>query len=205
MNIKDVKNKEQVNNILENDNVFSKFLKDNANFLNKLVVKKVPNHLHYDYDDLFQIASLALHRSLKTFDPSKSSLSTYSYVVINNELNKFYKDKKIREEHETSIENLLNFNEEDGSGGNEYREELFYDPKSIDNSETDLLNKMILKEYLNKQSDKTKKVFTKKVVDGKTLKSIAKEMNLTWNQFRWYYYKYFSHQMKNFCEQELMN
>ena len=74
------------------------------------LIRKIAWSFHrttgYDWDDLFQEASLAYCEALKTYDPKKSKLSTYMWWCISSHLKTFVKGQCKKTDFIDSIEDV---------------------------------------------------------------------------------------------------
>jgi len=65
---------------------------------NLKLIKKIANNFHkttdFDYDDLFQEASIAYLKAMKSYDPNKGAISTHCWTSITNHLKNYLKEEK---------------------------------------------------------------------------------------------------------------
>lgn len=63
-------------------------------------------------EDLAMDAFLACYQKFDGFDPAKASFATWLYVIINNRLKNFYRDRKDEEELDENIPDEMNHQNE---------------------------------------------------------------------------------------------
>ena len=68
------------------------FYKENYPKMLKYVVRKISNRV--EAEDILQEVFVSCLRNFSKFDATKSTLSTWLYVCVNNRIKNFYRDKK---------------------------------------------------------------------------------------------------------------
>lgn len=181
-----------------NHREFAKFVRENENFLRKLIHKYInKNRLNQNDSELFEDAKQEAltslwSKALLKFNGS-TKFSTFAFTVIKNDLMQFLQ-KKVRFEKETgetlSIENLKrNFNGE-GNAGLEYQENNWkIDPRKT-TFETDLIEKIQLDSNVKKIS-RTDYIILELKKRNYSREKIAAALGLNIHSFKTYYYKVF--------------
>ena len=72
---------------------FDAFYKEHYNQVFWYIYKKI-NHTE-DAQDLAGDVFCACFRNFDNYDPQKSSITTWLYVIVNNRLKNYYRDRKI--------------------------------------------------------------------------------------------------------------
>lgn len=73
-----------------------KLFEENENLIHSIIKKYIIGAGKYslnDYDDLAQIARIALCKAIDKYDPNKGALSTFAYPVIRNALYNAFRDQ----------------------------------------------------------------------------------------------------------------
>ena len=194
----------------KNPREFQKFIKDNENFLRKLVHKYInKNRLNQNDSELFedakQEALISLwSKALLKFNGS-TKFSTFAFTVIKNDLMQFLQ-KKVRFEKETgetlSIEQLKrNYTGED-SGGSEYLENNWkVDPRKT-SFENDLIEK-IQQDSSIKKISRTDYIILELKKRNYSREKIASALGLNIHSFKTYYYKVFVERCSDFINKTL--
>lgn len=189
---------EQARFLHGNHREFAKFVRENENFLRKLIHKYInKNKLNQNdselFDDAKQEALTSLwSKALPKFNGT-TKFSTFAFTVIKNDLMQFLQ-KKVKFEKETgetlSIENLKrNFNG-DGTSGLEYQENNWkVDPRKT-TFESELVEK-IQQESVIKKISRTDYVILELKKRNFSREKIAAALGLNIHSFKTYYYKVF--------------
>ena len=193
-----------------NQREFSKFVKENENFLRKLVHKYInKNRLNQNDSELFEDAKQEAlfslwSKALVKFNGS-TKFSTFAFTVIKNDLMQFLQ-KKTKFEKETgetlSIENLKrNFNGE-GNASLEYQENNWkIDPRKI-NFENSLVEK-IQQETDVKKISRTDYIILELKKRNFSREKIAAALGLNIHTYKTYYYKIFHEKCTDFINKKL--
>ena len=189
---------EQARFLHGNHREFAKFVRENENFLRKLIHKYInKNRLNQNDSELFEDAKQEAltslwSKALLKFNGS-TKFSTFAFTVIKNDLMQFLQ-KKVKFEKETgetlSIENLKrNFNG-DGTSGLEYQENNWkVDPRKT-SFENELIEK-IQQESIIKKISRTDYVILELKKRNFSREKIAAALGLNIHSFKTYYYKVF--------------
>ena len=189
---------EQARFLHGNHREFAKFVRENENFLRKLIHKYInKNRLNHNDSELFEDAKQEAltslwSKALLKFNGS-TKFSTFAFTVIKNDLMQFLQ-KKVKFEKETgetlSIENLKrNFNG-DGTSGLEYQENNWkVDPRKT-SFENELVEK-IQQESIIKKISRTDYVILELKKRNFSREKIAAALGLNIHSFKTYYYKVF--------------
>ena len=189
---------EEARYLHSNHREFAKFVRENENFLRKLIHKYInKNKLNQNdselFDDARQEALTSLwSKALLKFNGT-TKFSTFAFTVIKNDLMQFLQ-KKVKFEKETgetlSIENLKrNFNG-DGTSGLEYQENNWkVDPRKT-SFENELVEK-IQQESVIKKISKTDYIILELKKRNFSREKIAAALGLNIHSFKTYYYKVF--------------
>lgn len=195
MKLSEIKTKNVANLIIKNNDKFSKLLQTNKNFINKIVYNKLKRYVgdkREIFEDLFQIGSIALWRALQNYDPSKkkniANFSTYSYIVIKNDIVKYLEKDTKYSINQISLDNS-SFKIYDENNNKEFNEaKLLMKYNNIYKSaEEVVLEKLNLENLVSSLSN-----MDKIILEGKnkklTRKQIAKNVNMNFHTFKSYYY-----------------
>jgi RNA polymerase sigma factor (sigma-70 family) len=193
-----------------NDREFAKFVRENENFLRKLIHKYInKNKLNQNdselFDDARQEALLSLWgKALLKFNGS-TKFSTFAFTVIKNDLMQFLQ-RKTKFEKETgetlSIENLKrNYNGE-GSAGLEYQESNWkIDPRKT-NFESELIEKIHQDSDVKKIS-RIDYIILELKKRNYSREKIATAVGLNIHSYKTYYYKVFYDRCSDFINKKL--
>ena len=191
--------------ILSNDRIFAKFLKENSNFLNKLVHKHVSNNrLNYNdnelFQDVYQEACLSLWKKALPNYNGTTKFSTFCYTVLRNDIIEFLQKRSKFESingPNISIEHPKLMRNSDTNGlVPEYNEKLWKSQKKR-HFEEEIDERIYEEEQLSKLSPVDLKVLDMKRKGVKRQK-IAEALGLNLHTYKAYYYGTFVEKMKKY-------
>ena len=196
--------------IYNNNREFSKFVRENSNFINKIVHKYInKNRLNLNdselFDDARQEALTSLwSKALPKYNGS-NKFSTFAYIVIKNDLMQFLQ-RKTKFEKETgemvSIENLKRSYTGEGNAGLEYQESQWkIDPRKT-NFEELLVDKIQVESDVLKVS-RTDYIIMELKKRNFSREKIAQALGLNIHSYKTYYYNVFLNRCKNFINKKL--
>lgn len=198
--------------LLQNQREFGKFLKENSNFIHKLVHKHVGNNrLNRSdselYEDAYQEACLSLWKKALPNYNGSTKFSTFCYTVLRNDILEFLQKRSKFEAvngPNVSIEHPKLMRNGDSPGlVPEYNEKLWNTPKKK-SFEEEVEDRLYEEEQLSKLSPVDIKVLEMKRKGFKRQK-IAEALGLNLHTYKAYYYGTFVEKMKkagvNFEEQ----
>lgn len=81
---------------------FDDFYKEYYNQVYRYIYKKI-NHIE-DAQDLAGDVFCSCYKNFNNYDPQKSSIATWLYVIVNNRLKNYYRDRKINLSLDTQID-----------------------------------------------------------------------------------------------------
>ena len=163
----------------------------------------------YENEDLFQIGNIGLIKAIKNFNPEyEVKLSTYAVTYIIGEIKKFIRDdgiikvsrsikelcvkikdienKAIKEGKNVTVEEIVlaidsmkqvdSIYEEDS----ENNKLALIDRVSSEKDETDtMINRIFIKELLNKMDSRDRQIIMLRYFNGKTQSQVAKMLNIS--------------------------
>jgi RNA polymerase sigma factor (sigma-70 family) len=173
----------QVVNEIKNDSkLFESLIKNNKGFIENIVLgftNKTKAHPYYE--DLFQCGLISMWKAIQTFDKTKanaSTFSTFSYVVIRNDISQEIKKYQKKLKNEYSLENIKRrFNNENTA---EYNETYFADTKQIltlKNFENDIVDKLFIQEKIKDFSNLEKQIYQYRFIENMSVAEVAKKVN----------------------------
>lgn len=201
---------EQARFLHANGREFAKFVRENENFLRKLIHKYInKNRLNQNdselFDDARQEALTSLwHKALPKFNGS-TKFSTFAFTVIKNDLMQFLQ-RKVKFEKETgetlSIESLKRNFSGEGNEGSEYQENNWkIDPRKT-SFENDLIEKIHQDSNIKKIS-RTDYIILELKKRNYSREKIATVLGLNIHSFKTYYYKIFVDRCSDFINKTL--
>jgi len=183
----------EVKKIKREPRLFAELLRDNENFINK-IIHKINKNKDEDYEyflDSFQDGSIGLWNAVTTYKGTKSKFSTYAYTCIYNAvLQKVQKNDK-KKADDISIEKFIQ-NTDDG--GSEYYENRFIFDYSDPYSQID---KQIDEEIMLSKMNENDTIIYNSRIQGLSLKDTAEKVGMKFSTFKVYYYKVFLKKMKD--------
>lgn len=187
--LKFVKNK-TIKKLKNDDKLFSRFVEENAGFIHSIVARFGPKD-SFDYEDYYQIGLLGLHKAVRKFNPKRpnnSTLSTFAYTVIYNDILQAVKKNNKTASREVSMENFTR--KYDNETSSEYSETLFSDPSidRLNNFENRIVNSIITRNYIKKLENIHQRIFNYRFVDGLKHKDIAKKLGLNIHTYKHIFY-----------------
>lgn len=201
---------EDANVIYNNNREFSKFIRENQNFINKIVHKYInKNKLNLNDSELFEDAKQEAVTSLWAKALPKyngtNKFSTFAYIVIKNDLMQFLQ-RKTKFEKETgemvSIESLKRNYTGEGNAGLEYQESQWkIDPRKINFEE--LLVDKIQKENDVLKVSRTDYIIMELKKRNFSREKIAQALGLNIHSYKTYYYNVFLNRCKSFVDKKL--
>jgi RNA polymerase sigma factor (sigma-70 family) len=181
--------------LVNDERKFNQFLTKNKSFLYKIVQSQYKKNTINKNDsevieDLMQEASLSLwNKALRKYT-GETKFTTFAFTVIKNDLLRYLQDKT-KFENKTgfqlrSIEEYKNPNNHENNGA-DYLEKLFIVDPSKREFEANLID------HIDNQNKKSKlSALDLKIISlrdqGKTVKEMAKEVNLNVHTFKAYFY-----------------
>lgn len=201
---------EEARFLYSNPREFAKFVRENENFLRKLIHKYInKNRLNQNDSELFedakQEALLSLwKKALLKFNGS-TKFSTFAFTVIKNDLMQFLQ-RKTKFEKETgetlSIENLKRNFSGEGNAGLEYQENNWkIDPRKT-SFESDLIEK-IQKDTSVKKISRTDYIILELKKRNYSREKIAAATGLNIHSFKTYYYQVFTERCGDYLNKTL--
>jgi RNA polymerase sigma factor (sigma-70 family) len=191
---------EQINKVLNNQRLFTAFIKQNEGFLHNLVKKFAQLHTD-EYDDFYQIAMLSMHKALQKVEPKKSTLSTFAYTVIYRdliqEINKINKKKN----HEVSIENFKRKNE--NGNETEYFESNFEIDTNTINFEDTMIQKITVDNFFYDLEDIHKKIFKYRIEQRMKHKEVADKIGLNYHTYKHIWHYHLNPKIKQFQKNQI--
>lgn len=167
-------NKLESSDILEiqkDNRKFDKLVTANRGFI-EVIINPFKNN--FNYDDMFQVATISLWKAINKFDALKegaSTFSTFARTVIQRDIwNHTKKQNKIFQ-NENSIESYKNDTENPNST-NEYNEGYFKKPLRVE-LEDSVINKIHQENILRELSDVERQIYDLKVRKDMPMKEIA--------------------------------
>jgi len=195
-----IRTKDQAQEILNDERLYSKTIKENKNFFYKLVSKK--NSWSDDnilsVDDLLQESYISFIKALREFNPSDSkhnaSLSTFAYTVISNDLSRKYKNHLKKLKKEDSLQNsLFSIGQQEGGGtftdDKDERKLMKYNHERYNMVDDEIISKMMIEEITKRLSPVDIKIVTMRA-DGIKASTIAKAVKMDRYTYKKYVYKY---------------
>jgi RNA polymerase sigma factor (sigma-70 family) len=176
--------------------MFQRMLKDNENFIHRIIHKINYNKLKDadTFHDAFQEGCIGLWNAVLSFNPEKAaSFSTYSHTCITNAVLGKVKEHHRKTGKEISIESFVR-TDEDGNG--EYYENKFVVPNYNSNIYTQIEKKLDEEKMIKKLSKLDSEIYKMKFVEQKSLKEIYPLVGMKKGTFYLYYYKAFLPKMK---------
>lgn len=177
----------------KNPTQFGKFMKENDNFLNKIVhsFKEIDTET---FMDLKQEARLALWQSLDDYDSNRGAkFITFAWTKIRNHVLYILQKKQ---KHDNSIISIEKFKKTDNQDSeSDYYENAF----DIDHFEfePDIINKVDSERMMSCLTDLDKKILELKNDSRRfTRKEIAEHLGMNFHTFKFYYYGEFINKMQ---------
>lgn len=225
MKISKIKTKEDAQRILNDTKLYNDLLKQNRTFFYKLAQSKIKN---YPFDkgemiqDLVQEGMISFHKALLKFNPSDenpTTLSTYAYTVIKNDLIKFLQRETNRtcyriidEDGNENIKGTMSLEDglfkksrSNGSGDASYepKEDLFFktNPSKYRTVEDQVIPMVYEEQVLSQLSDLDRKILTLRA-DGKSGRQIANAINMNYHSYKRYLYVVLEKQLQKIKEEE---
>lgn len=170
---------EEVQRAINCNRTFTKILNDNKGFLESIILNFISRG-DQRFEELYWVAAGSFHKALKRFDPEKSTLSTYAYKVVTNDLlHEIKKDAKIASK-ETSIESFKYQNSE--TTDTEYKELDWHVPNNK-LLEDVIVDKVAKEQCLEKFSELERKILELKS-QHYTMKEIAEILGKNFHSLR---------------------
>jgi len=172
---------EKINEIKNNSKLFENLIKNNKGFIDGIVLKFTNStKAHPYYEDLYQYGLISMWKAINTFSASRtsaSSFSTYSYIVIRNDISQEIKKYQKRTKQEYSIESIKRkFNNETTA---EYNESHFVDTKqllTLKNFEHDMVDRIFIEEKMKNFSLLEQQIYQYRFVDGMSVMEVAEKV-----------------------------
>jgi len=225
MNLAKIKTKEKAQEILNDERAYNELLKKNKKFFYRLAQTKLKN---YPFDkqeilqDLVQEGMISFHKAITKFDPkddNPTSLSTYAYTIIKNDLIK-YLLKEVRKngyyikdeegnkllKPNISIEESIfkrRFGHTNHKAVYEPDEELFFsnNREKYRSTEEYVIPKIYEEQVLSQLSSLDKTILKLKY-QGKSGRQIANEVNMNYHTYKRYLYVVLEKNLKKIKEEE---
>lgn len=157
---------------IQNDNKkFDKLVVLNRGFIESIIN---PFRQNFNYDDMFQTASISLWKAIQKYDAEKedaSSFSTFARVVIQRDVWGHTKKQNKIFQNENSIESYKSEND-NGTQNSEYNESYFKKPQDI-NLEDHIINKIYQQDILKELSDVEQKIYDLKINKDMSMREIS--------------------------------
>lgn len=157
---------------------YEKYIHSQCISYNKTLLGKGINGQSYDYDDLYQIASLSLMKAYDNYDYSTNNkFLTYYSLVLANDLNQLI--RKTNRASKSNI-NLTSFEASvfTDSDGNEVGLIDLIPCKEICHADT-IIQSETINDFLNSLPERKKKIFDMYYFENKTNIEIGKELNIS--------------------------
>lgn len=138
-------------------------------------------------EDLAMDAFVACLQKFETFDPQKASFATWLYVIVNNKLKNFYRDRKPTEELDENVQLPQSFEDEVAAAGylDDMRNKLLEALKTLPELERKIV---VYKHFKNKTADEIADLLSMTPVNVrvrlsralKKLRAYFEENNIEW-------------------------
>lgn len=112
------------------------------------ILKKIGDP--FDAEDLAMDVFVACHQNFESFDHKKATFATWVYVIANNKLKNYYRDKKITEELDDTIESPVVF--EDELLAAVYISEMRQDLANALNSLSEVQKTIVIQKFFNNKN-----------------------------------------------------
>jgi len=190
----------------KNEKLFQEFLRINKGFVDEVVLATIGrNKQHQDYEDLFQAACIGLFKALQKWRRGKSTFSTFSYKVMQNdvrqEIKRLNKQKHVIRKNngtyfhaEIPMEYLLknvDRNSESGNSAN-YDEMKFKETRRISqlrNFDKEILDKITLEDRIQKLNDLEKRIYELHYIEGLSIKKVAEKLGKSYGTVKLMFYE----------------
>lgn len=157
--------------IQNNNKKFDKLVILNRGFIESIIN---PFRQNFNYDDMFQVATISLWKAIGKYDAEKedaSSFSTFARVVIQRDIWGYTKKQNKIFQNENSIESYKAEND-NGTQNSEYNESYFKKPQDI-NLEDHIINKIYQQDILKELSDVERQIYDLKINKDMSMKEIS--------------------------------
>ena len=139
---------------------FEEFYEKNQLNVFRYICKRIG--MTEDAKDLTSEIFLACYKNYEKYDPTRSSLNSWLYVIVNNRLKNFYRDKKMHEPIDAHIDSLA-LSYDDDMGKAAYLDEL----------------RDILADALELLPERSRQIIVMKYFDERSSEDIADILGLT--------------------------
>ena len=193
---------EEIQKIKTDQRMFQKMLKDNENFIHRIIHKINYNKMKDAdaFQDAFQEGCIGLWNAVLSFNPEKAaSFSTYSHTCIANAVLGKAKEMHKKTGKEITIEVFRTDNEESSS---EYYENKFVIPNKTSTIYTEIEKRFDEEKMMTGMSHLDKQIYRLRVIEDKSLKEIPVLVKMKKGTFSLYYYKVFLPKMKKLLKGE---
>jgi RNA polymerase sigma factor (sigma-70 family) len=195
--ISKIKTREAAEELLNDSSKFSKFAEKNKKFLMS-ILSRVKDKDNYDEEDLYQESLIALHSALQSYDPEErirrgkksASFSTYSFVLIKNEIVHYINEQNKIVTCERSIERFRETMEELAPHKPNAHIDFLFGFKD-EGFEDAVIKKIDQDKLLAKLSTTEKLIFDKKIVKNMTHDEVAADLGIPAATYMTIYYKSF--------------
>lgn len=193
---------EEIKKIRTDGRMFQKMLKDNENFIHRIIHKINYNKMKDPdaFQDAFQEGCIGLWNAVLSFNPERAaSFSTYSHTCIANAVLGRAKEMHKKTGKEITIE-VFRTDSEEATG--EYYENKFVIPNKNSSVYSEIEKRFDEERMMKSMSLLDKEIYNLRVVQDKSLKEIPGLIKMKKGTFSLYYYKVFLPKMKKLLKGE---
>ena len=193
---------EEIQRMKNDGRMFQKMLKDNENFIHRIIHKINYNKMKDAdaFQDAFQEGCIGLWNAVLSFNPERAaSFSTYSHTCIANAVLCKAKEMHKKTGKEITIEAFRTDNEE---ATGEYYENKFVVPNKTSTIYTEIEKRLDEDRMMRNMSRLDRQIYHLRVVENKSLKEIPITIKMKKGTFSLYYYKVFLPKMKKLLKGE---
>ncbi len=177
LQMKNIRTTAVIKKILKDNMLYRKFHNMNKGFIENIVLSFVKRN-DANFDDLVQEGQISLIKAMRKYNQNSStSLSTFAYRVISNDILQAIKKQNKKNYHETSLERFLRITESGEAG--EYTEMYFTHDNAYNNFDSKILDGIVREDMFNQFSDLEKNILRLRE-DGIKLKDIPNHLNISY-------------------------